>query len=159
MMKCFLLCLFSLPVYAKISGHFYSEFKRKDLSCMLEAKVEQKNLNEITFKNWDELCEDKNGNTFESSLEDIMTYRKKDEHSLIVFQGKDHVEVTTKQMIFEKDHVLYDFEVETDDGHLEVREEFSIVGDELDFKSQYWLNSELIIDKNGKLKKIKKYSL
>jgi hypothetical protein len=155
-MKLIILC-FVFPVisYASINGTFYSEFKRDDMDCAIKAQVTQKTQKQITFKSWDELCEDQNGNSFESSLGDIMTYEKIGDKKLKVTQGKDHIELDAKILDFNKDNVHYNFEVDTEDGHLEINESFSLKDSDLSFTSIYTLDGKVIINKSGIIQKQK----
>jgi hypothetical protein len=139
----------SLPTYANISGKFYSEFKRQDMDCAIEAQLTQKKANQITFKQWDELCEDKFGNSFESSLASAMTYEKIGDKKIKVTQGKDQQDIDVKMAEFTLNRVHYNFEVETEDGHLEINESYVLTGEELSFSSVYILDGKEIINKSG----------
>ena len=152
-MKILLAFLLSFSAYAKINGEFTSEFKRKDMDCMIQAKISSKKDSEITFKNWDEYCEDSKGNSTESSLEDVMTYEKISENKLKVTQGKEKIELDAKIAIFKKNHVHYNFVVDTEDGKLEINEEYELKGTDLIFSSIYILDGQEIINKSGTVKK------
>lgn len=155
-MKMILLSLLvSGSSFANINGSFYSDFKRNDLNCAIEANIVQKNLNQITFKQWDELCEDSKGNSYQSSLEDVMTYEKIGEKKLKVTQGKEFVVLDAKILDFNKDSVHYNFETDTEDGHLEINESFILNGNGLTFSSIYILEGKEIINKAGTIQKKK----
>jgi hypothetical protein len=144
-----LFTLFTSNSYANITGIFNSEFIRNGMECMIESNVSQKNINQITFRQWDELCEDKNGNSFESSLAAVMTYEKISEKRLKVTQGKDSMELEAKVLDFKRDNIHYNFEVDTEDGHLEINESYSLNNDALAFSSLYLLDGKEIINKSG----------
>jgi hypothetical protein len=141
--------LFSFSAIASITGKFYSEFKRQDMDCAIEAQLTQKNANQITFKQWDELCEDKFGNSFESSLASVMTYEKIGDKKIKVTQGKDQQDIDAKLAEFALNRVHYNFEVETEDGHLEINELYVLAGEALIFSSVYILDGKEIINKSG----------
>jgi hypothetical protein len=144
-----LITLFTSNTYANITGVFSSEFNRNGMECMLESNVIQKNINQITLRQWDELCEDKNGNSFESSLAAVMSYEKIGAKRLKVTQGKDSMELDAKVLDFKRDNIHYNFEVDTEDGHLEINESYSLNDDALTFSSLYLLDGKEIINKSG----------
>jgi hypothetical protein len=51
--------------------------------------------------------------------------------------------------------VHYRFEVETEDGHLDIEESFELKDKKLNYFSRYILEGEVIIDKSGLLDKVK----
>jgi hypothetical protein len=59
MKKWILISLIFSNAQALINGKFSADFARNDLKCRIEATINQKEINKITFINWDELCEDK----------------------------------------------------------------------------------------------------
>jgi hypothetical protein len=142
-----------LSAHASINGNFYSEFKRNNMECAIEANISQSNINKITFKQWNELCEDAQGNSYESSLEDKMTYEKTADAKLKVTQGKETIILEAKILDFKKDYVHYDFEVDTEDGHLEINESYTLVSDVLTYSSVYLLDGKEIINKSGTVKR------
>lgn len=151
----FISIIFSQLAYANISGKFYSEFKRNNQECAIEANLNQKNINQITFKQWDELCEDSNGNSYQSSLSDVMTYEKIGSNKLKVTQGKDSIELVAKILDFSKDKIHYNFEVDTEDGHLEINDTYSLLGNDLSYTSIYILDGKEIINNSGIIQKKK----
>ena len=152
----FLSTWISVTSYASINGRFYSEFKRNNMDCAIEATLSQKRANQITFKQWDELCEDNNGNTFESSLADITTYEKIGVNKLSVTQGNEKIELDAKVLEFNKDFVHYNFELDTEDGHLEIDESYQLKGNDLNFSSIFILDGKKIINKAGTIAKTRK---
>jgi hypothetical protein len=64
-----ILLLTSSLSYANLTGEYHAEFKRKDMDCVLESKLQQSSANSIKFIQWDEYCEDLKGNSYESSLQ------------------------------------------------------------------------------------------
>lgn len=140
---------FTNIAFANINGVFKAEFKQKDMDCAIEANILQKNIKQITFKAWDELCEDQKGNSYESSLEDVTSYEKISENKLKVTQGKDILELDAIVLEFKKDFVHYNFEVETEDGHLEINESYTLKNNALVFSSIYLLDGKEIINKSG----------
>ena len=151
----FFFCIISTSAFANIDGAFYSEFKRNNMDCAIEANIVQKDVNQITFKQWDELCEDQSGNSLESSLDSTMTYEKIGDKKLKVTQGNDFVVLTAKILDFQKDRIQYDFEVDTDDGRLEINESFFLHENLLTFSSLYILDGQVIINKSGTIERQK----
>ena len=147
--------LISLNAGAAINGSFYSEFKRNNADCAIQATLTQKNINQLTLKNWDELCEDAKGNSEQSSLQDVMVYEKIGDKKLKVYQGSDSVELDAKVLEFTENFVHYNFETDTDDGHLEINESFTLRGNDLTFSSLYLLDGKEIINKSGTIQRNK----
>jgi hypothetical protein len=88
-------------------------------------------------------------NTFESSLQDKMTYQKLTDKKLKVYQGKDSVELDAIFLDFKKNDIHYNFVTDTEDGKLEINESFELKGADLIFSSLYILDGKEIINKSG----------
>lgn len=151
----FILCVISNSAFASINGDFYAEFRRNNMECAIAANIAQKDINQITFNQWDELCEDQNGNSVESSIDSTMTYEKIGEKTLKVTQGNDFIVLTAKILDFQKDRVQYNFEVDTEDGRLEINELFYLNDNLLTFSSLYILDGKTIINKSGTIERQK----
>lgn len=82
-----------------------------------------------------------------------MTYEKVSDNKIKVTQGKEKMDLDAKIAIFEKNHVHYNFVVDTEDGKLEINEEYELKGTDLIFSSVYILDGEVIINKSGTVKK------
>ena len=146
---------FSHASIANLTGNFKSEFKRKSMDCVIESQLQQLNDHSLKFKVWDEYCEDDKGNSYESSLADEMIYEKMKDGNIKVKQGADSVIVKTFLADFSKTKVHYHFEVNTEDGLLDIEESYELKNKYLDFFSVYKLDGEVIIDKSGTLERIK----
>ena len=148
-----LVILSSHMAHAALTGTFSGEYQRGKLNCIAQIELEQNAVNVLNLYQFDEYCEDASGNEYSSSLSDAMTYERLDAQKLKITQAEDSVIVYTISNQFKENDVAYDFKVQTEDGELEIVENFVLDHDQLLFSSDYYLDGKKIISRSGTLQK------